>query len=166
MREGNLKGTIRKTFSLFVIALFSLPLFAQQPTPTPAPAATAAAAAKPAQPVLTHANKHLPTWLRFSGEYRMRLEGFDGGSFKADTRDAYDLSRLRLNMRVAPTSWMRFQFQMQDSQVFGKNVKPDAAPFENTMDLRQGYVELGKAEAPSVLLRVGRQEMFFGEQRL
>jgi hypothetical protein len=115
---------------------------------------------------LTHLNKHLPAWLRFSGEYRMRLEGFDGGSFKADTRDAYDLSRLRLNMRVAPSSFMRFNFQVQDSQVFGKNAKPDAAPFENTMDLRQANVEFGKAEAPSVLLKVGRQEMFFGEQRL
>jgi len=96
----------------------------------------------------------------------MRLEGFDGGSFKPDTSDAYVLSRLRLNMRVAPASWMRFQFQVVDSQVFGKNVKPDVAPFENTMDLRQGYVEFGKTEVPSVLLKVGRQEMFFGEQRL
>jgi hypothetical protein len=154
------------TFCLFVPALFSIPLFAQQPTPTPAPAAVAAPAAKPAQPVLTHVNKHLPAWLKFSGEYRMRVEGFDGGAFKVDTRDAYALNRVRLNMRVAPTSFMRFQFQVVDSQVFGKNAKPDSAPFENTMDLRQGYVEFGKAEAPSVLLRVGRQEMFFGEQRL
>jgi hypothetical protein len=96
----------------------------------------------------------------------MRLEGFDGGSYKAHTRDAYALSRLRLNMRVAPTYWMRFQFQAQDSQVFGKNTKPDAPPFENTIDMRQAYAEFGKAEVPSVLLRVGRQEMFFGEQRL
>src|SRR5436853_7446989 len=101
MREGNLKGTIRKPFCVFALALFSLPLIAQQPTPTPAPAAAAAPAAKPAQPVLTHMNKHLPAWLKFSGEYRMRLEGFDGGSFKPNTRDAYDRSRVRLNMRVA-----------------------------------------------------------------
>src|SRR5436190_10858171 len=163
-----LRRTIRTTFSLFLFALVTLPLCAQQPTPTPAPtAAPAAAVAKPAQLVLTHLNRQLPSWLKFSGEYRMRVEGFDGGAFKANTRDAYALNRVRLNMRVAPTYWMRYQFQVVDSQVFGKNTpKPDAAPFENTMDLRQGYVEFGKAEAPSVLLRVGRQEMFFGEQRL
>jgi hypothetical protein len=116
---------------------------------------------------LTHLNKALPAWLKFSGEYRMRLEGFDGGSFKPNTKDLYDLSRLRLNMRVLPTSWMRFQVQMQDSQVGGKNApKPDAAPFENTMDLRQGYVEFGKAEAAPVTLKVGRQELVFGDMRL
>jgi len=27
-------------------------------------------------------NKELPKWLRFSGEYRARLEGFSGGAFK------------------------------------------------------------------------------------
>src|SRR5687767_15798168 len=34
------------------------------------------------------------------------------------------------------------------------------------MAIRQAYVEFGKAEAPMVSLRVGRQELFFGEQRL
>jgi hypothetical protein len=157
-----LRRTIQKTVYLFALALFSLPLFAQQPAATSAPAATA----KPAQPVLTHVNKHLPAWLRFSGEYRMRAEGFDGGSFKPDTSDAYVLSRLRLNMRVAPTYWMRFQFQAQDAQAGGRNVKPDVAPFEDTIDMRQAYVEFAKAEAPGVILRVGRQELVFGEQRL
>jgi hypothetical protein len=116
--------------------------------------------------MLTHVNKHLPSWLRFSGEYRMRFEGVDGAGFRSDARDAYVLSRVRINMRVAPTYWMRFQFQGQDAQAFGRNIKPDAPPFEDTMDLRQAYIELGKAEAPLFLLRVGRQELFFGEQRL
>jgi hypothetical protein len=31
---------------------------------------------------------------------------------------------------------------------------------------RQAYAEFGKAEAPMFLLRVGRQELFFGDQRL
>src|SRR5688572_19698287 len=147
--------------------LFVSPVFAQQqaPQPTSAVASTPAAPA-PAQPMLTHVNKHLPAWLRFSGEYRMRVEGFDGGGFNAGARDAYALNRVRLNMRVSPTYWMRFQIQAQDAQVFGKNTKPDAPPFEDTMDIRQAYVEFGKPELPAVLLRVGRQELVFGEQRL
>jgi len=152
-----------------VLAFLDASVFAQQQSPQPATAvapASTPAAPTPAQPMLSHVNKELPVWLRFSGEYRMRLEGFDGGGFKPDTSDAYVLSRLRLNMRVSPTHWMRFQFQGQDAQSFWKNTKPDGPPFENTMDIRQAYAEFGKAEAPSVLLRVGRQELFFGDQRL
>lgn len=150
---------------LLAAALQGAPLFAQQPAPQPAtvlkPATPAAA-----QPMLTHVNQALPAWLRFSGEYRMRAEGFDGGSFKPDTSDAYALSRLRLNMRVSPTYWMRFQFQAQDAQAFWRNTKPDGPPFEDTIDMRQAYIEFGKAETPAVLLRVGRQELAFGEMRL
>jgi hypothetical protein len=153
-------------FFLFAVALLVRTAFAQQAAPQPSTALIPAPAAPQAQPMLTHVNKHLPAWLRFSGEYRMRVEGFDGGGFKPDTRDAYALSRLRLNMRVSPTYWMRFQIQAQDAQAFWKNTKPDAPPFENTMDIRQAYVEFGKAEAPSILLRVGRQELVFGEMRL
>ena len=147
-------------------ALFALPVSAQQPTPQPSTVAAPAPATPAAQPLLTHVNKALPAWLKFSGEYRMRVEGFDGGGFKPDTRDGYALNRVRLNMRVLPTYWMRFQIQSQDAQAFWKNTKPDAPPFENTMDIRQAYVEFGKAEAPTVLLRVGRQELVFGEMRL
>ena len=163
----SLKATIHNTLCLFAAALFSAPALAQQPAPQPStilkPAVSAAPAARPG---LSHINQLLPRWLNFSGEYRMRVEGFDGGGFKADTRDAYALNRVRLNMRVSPTYWMRFQFQAQDAQVFGKNAKPDAPPFENTIDMRQAYAEFGKAEAPLFLLRVGRQELVFGEQRL
>jgi hypothetical protein len=143
-----------------------LPATAQQPTPQPTTVAAPAPATPATQPLLTHVNQALPEWLKFSGEYRMRFEGFDGGAFKVDTRDAYVLNRVRLNMRVLPTYWMRFQIQAQDAQAFWKNAKPDAPPFENTMDIRQAYVEFGKAEAPTVLLRVGRQELVFGEMRL
>ena len=116
--------------------------------------------------MLSHVNKSLPKWLKFSGEYRMRFEGVDGGGFAPNKSDAYGLNRVRLNMRVTPSYWMRFQVQAQDAQAFGRNAKPDAPPFEDTFDLRQAYVEFGKAETPAVLLRVGRQELFFGEQRL
>jgi hypothetical protein len=165
--EGNLKRPIQTTLCVVAIALISLSAFAQQPSAQPgATVQPAASTPAPVQPMLSHVNRHLPAWLRFSGEYRMRVEGFDGGGFKPDTRDAYALNRVRLNMRVAPTYWMRFQFQAQDAQAFGKNAKPDSPPFEDTMDIRQAYVEFGRPEAPSFLLRVGRQELVFGEQRL
>ncbi len=121
-----------------------------------------------AQPVFVPSealNKELPKWLRFSGEYRARVEGFTGGGF-ADNDDAYFLNRFRINMQIKPAAWLKFNFQGQDSRVFGKNQKPAAPPFQDTMDLRLAYVEIGDSEKKTFGLRAGRQELVFGEQRL
>jgi hypothetical protein len=111
-------------------------------------------------------NKALPKWLKFSGEYRARVEGFSGGAFKNNNSDLYFLHRFRINMSVKPTPWLKFQFQGQDARVFAKTAKPYAAPFQDTMDLRIATVEIGDSEAKTFGLRVGRQELVFGEQRL
>lgn len=111
-------------------------------------------------------NKTLPKWLRFSGEFRGRLEGFTGGVFQPNNDDLYFLSRFRLNLGVQPSSWLKFRFQAQDARVGGKNQNPAAPPYQDTLDLRLAYVELGDSEKKSVGLRVGRQELAFGEERL
>jgi len=142
---------------LFATTLFAFPLHAQQAASTnPAPAKTAP----------SMFNKNLPGWIRFSGELRYRFEGLGGLGFKPDTNDAFNLTRARLNLKVSPSSWMRFQVQAVDSQVMGRNAKPDGPPYEDTFDLRQGYVELGSSDKPAITLRVGRQELFFGDMRL
>ena len=147
---------------LFVAALFTTALHAQTP-----PAAKAQApAAAPTKLATDGLNQSIPKWIRFNGEYRTRFEGIGGIAYKPDSSDAFLLSRLRLNLRVSPTSWMRFQVQAQDSQVMWRNPKPDGPPFENTFDLRQGYVEFGHSDNPLLTLKVGRQELVFGEQRL
>lgn len=111
-------------------------------------------------------NAQLPKWLQLGGEYRARFEGFTGGGFKANTEDAYLLSRLRLNMTLAPESWLKFGFQAQDARVFWNDKIPSAAPYEDTFDLRQGYVEIGDIEKKSIGFRAGRQELAFGDERL
>ena len=111
-------------------------------------------------------NNELPKWLRFNGEYRARAEGFIGGGFKANNEDAYLLSRLRLNMIIAPESWLKFGFQAQDARAFWKNQNPPAAPYQDTMDLRLGYVEIGDVEKKTIGFRAGRQELAFGDERL
>jgi len=116
--------------------------------------------------VSEYVNEHLPNWLNIGGELRTRLEGFSGGGFRHDNDDLYLLTRFRLNLGIKPTSWLKFQFQGQDAQVFGKNTNPDGPPFEDTFDLRMAYVELGDSEKKPIGLRVGRQELVFGEQRL
>jgi hypothetical protein len=124
--------------------------------------ATALLAQKPTDEL----NKELPKWLKFSGEFRARLEGFTGGGFKPDNSDAYYLNRIRINLLIQPANWIKVFAQTQDARVAFKNTKPSAPPYQNTWDLRQGYVELGDSEKGVIGVRTGRQELNFGEQRL
>lgn len=116
-------------------------------------------------PTLEPLNNQLPHWLRFSGEERARLEGFAGGGFIAGNDDAYLLNRLRIDMTIIPTSWMKFRFETQDSREWWKNQTP-APPYQDTWDLRMAYVEFGDTESGEAALRVGRQGLAFGEERL
>ncbi|MBI3695257.1 MAG: alginate export family protein [Acidobacteria bacterium] len=111
-------------------------------------------------------NKELPKWVRFSGEYRARFEGFTGGGSRRDSEDAYFLNRFRLNLKLQPADWMKFVFQGQDARVFGNDIVGSAPPYQDTMDLRMAYLELGDPEKKPLSVRVGRQELAFGEQRL
>ena len=133
---------------------------AQQPQPAPAQAAPA-----PRPPVLNRANELLPLWLRVRGEFRERMEGFDGSDFVEDRKDLYYLSRVRLNATVTPTRLLSFQVQAQDARVAKKTVGAVGTPFRAPFDLRVAFADVGDAKSP-VSVRVGRQELAFGEQRL
>ncbi|MEX2263837.1 MAG: alginate export family protein [Bryobacteraceae bacterium] len=139
---------------LIAIVAGCLSVFAQAP------------AAKPAPTLASPLNEHLPAWLRFGGEVRSRVEGFGGGAYRFDNSDGYMLSRLRINMLVQPAPWLKLFAQGQDAHAFGKNQQPPRPPFQDSMDLRQAYLELGGTENKTVGLRVGRQEMAFGEERM
>jgi hypothetical protein len=125
-----------------------------------APVAPAPSVFSPASEV----NRALPRWLIFGGEYRARFEGYSGGNFKPDSTDAYWLSRVRLNMTIRPVSWMTIYAEGQDARAIGK--QPGQPPFENTWDIRQGFVDLGNADRSLFAVRIGRQEINFGDQRL
>jgi hypothetical protein len=93
------------------------------------------------------------------------MEGFDGLGFNATREDLYHLSRLRLNATVTPARFLSFQAQVQDARVAKKTVGPTGAPFAAPFDLRQGFADMGNAQS-TLALRVGRQELVYGEQRL
>jgi len=122
--------------------------------------------ANPPSSVVDGINHDLPSWLRFSGQVRLRGEGYTGGSFKPNNEDEYLLTRVWLNVTIQPASWLKFFAQGMDAHAPFKNSLPAGAPFRDTMDLRQGYVELGGMESSGFALRAGRQELSFGEERL
>jgi hypothetical protein len=120
----------------------------------------------PPQSSMTSRPQKLPEWLRVAIEHRGRFEGPMNAHFSDARDDAYWLNRFRFDVRVRPSRMVSFQVQAQDAQVFGRNAKPDAPPFEDTLDLRMAFAEIGQAGRSPVVLRAGRQELAFGDQRL
>jgi hypothetical protein len=72
---------------------------------------------------------------------------------------------VRLNAAILPTSWIRFAVQFQDSRAAGRRV-PVPAAVENPFDIHNAFVELGKPGNDGWSLRVGRQELAYGDERL
>lgn len=143
--------------------LLSTPLAAQQPGPVAAPQVVAPPAPRP--PVVNRANDVLPPWVRVRGEFRERMEGFDGLGFNHTRDDLYYLSRLRLNATITPARLLSFQVQGQDARVARKTVGPTGTPFRAPVDMRMAFADVGSAQSP-VAVRLGRQELVYGEQRL
>ena len=117
-----------------------------------------------ATPVSNEINGELPSWLHFSGEERARMENLEGVGFKT-VGDLYLLNRLRLRTEVRPLPWIKFNFEAEDSRVFGQNTQPAPASQKEALDLRLGYAEVG-SEAGLATLRAGRQDLTFGEGRV
>jgi Alginate export len=119
----------------------------------------------PRQPPVVSVQR-LPSWLRVGLEHRGRLEAPVNSLFNSTRDDAYWLNRFRFDVRVKPSPMLSFQVQVQDAQVFGRNPKPDGPPYEDTLDLRMAFADVGQTGKSPVVLRLGRQELAFGEQRL
>jgi alginate export protein len=131
-----------------------------QQTPLPTPTSISV---KP--PLLNRANELLPAWFRLRGEFRERMEGFDGLGFNSTREDLYWLSRIRLNAVVTASKSLSFVTQVQDARVAKKTVGPTGAPFTAPFDLRIGFADVG-ASTSAMTVRIGRQELVYGEQRL
>jgi len=111
-------------------------------------------------------NRALPSWVSFSGDERLRLEGFSGGGFRPGNDDRYLLSRFRFLMKLQPSPWWKIVTQTQDARVWWEKQKPYGPPHQDTWDLREAYAELGDPDKNPVALRVGRQEISLGGERL
>jgi len=107
-----------------------------------------------------------PPWLKLGAELRGRLERPDAQGFLRGNDDGYYLHRLRLDAALEPHRQVRLFFQVQDSQAPGLGAKPAPGSVVNTLDVRQAYLELGPSGGNGWNLRLGRQDLIFGEERL
>lgn len=141
----------------------SAPAAAQPASAQQAPPASQQAAPRASAPAPLGPSGQVNKWLSLRGEFRGRLEGFSGGAYRPDNSDGYMLDRFRINFTVAPSKVAKVVVQLQDARVFDKATGGSAVPFRDTLDLRMAYGEFGGARH---MVRVGRQELVFGEQRL
>lgn len=110
--------------------------------------------------------KHLPDWFSFGGQYRGRVEGQTGRQFQPGNDDYYYLSQFRFDLKFRLSSHFRVFVEGQDSHAPNLDLRPHPSNFQNSFDLRQGYLE-AYFGGPKVLgLQLGRQEMLFGEERV
>lgn len=154
---------------LCVLMILGLARVAGAQTAEPVDTRSASAAAQP-PPVAVKSTRgptplavdgQLTPWLQVRGEFRARVEGFTGGGF-SDNSDAYWMDRFRLNATVSPTRSMKYVLQVQDARAFDKTTGSQVAPLRDLLDLRMAYGEFGSTNT----VRIGRQELVFGEQRL
>jgi hypothetical protein len=131
---------------------------------TPATPQTASPPAAPASiPSPLGLDGQLTPWLLVRGEVRTRIEGFTGNGFAPGNDDAYWMDRFRLSATVRASQTVNFFVQAQDARAFDKSTGGLVAPMRDTLDLRQAYGEVTTTHAT---VRIGRQDLFFGEQRL
>ncbi|MEI6714878.1 MAG: alginate export family protein [Verrucomicrobiota bacterium] len=89
------------------------------------------------------------------------------------TDDSWALQRLRLGLTVKPTSWFKVYVQGQDSrELFSDRQALDnrnttvTAEGNDAFDLRQAYVELADYKKCPWGLKLGRQVLSYGDERL
>lgn len=112
-------------------------------------------------------------WIDFNDDYDLR-------------DDVAMLQRLRFGLRIQPARWLTLYGQIQDSRTFFDETNGDLGdPFRgiraysaspvgtrefvlhnSSIDLRQGWVEFGGLEQGPFALRVGRQVLAYGDERL
>ncbi|WP_434035005.1 alginate export family protein [Cupriavidus sp. a3] len=112
-------------------------------------------------------------YLSLGGEIRERFENYSAPNFgvPGPSPDGYLLHRVLLHADLHAGDYLRGFVQFGNHLAPGKNIA--TPPYEDRLDLQQAFVDLrlpvvADAAAPAGLptLRVGRQEMAYGSQRL
>jgi Alginate export len=106
---------------------------------------------------LSALNASLPGWICFAAGYRARYEG--------GVSDSFLLARFRFGVAIKPVSWFKSYIELQNADAFWRT-PPLAPPYQETWDLRRAYVEFGDIQEGHFGLRVGRQDLNFGDGRL
>ena len=136
----------------------------------------------PTQPFPGFLNQELraadPYWANwyFGGLLRLRFEGKDNAGFTAagfggdfrkagvDNNNSYFMSKLLLRTGYTDKWWSAF-LQGRSSTTTGDDRNPNAES-DGPLDLHQAFVTVGNHKEFPVSVKVGRQELSYGDERL
>ncbi|MBI1955771.1 MAG: alginate export family protein, partial [Acidobacteria bacterium] len=135
------------------------PVAAQSPA---TPQAGNGNSARPPQ-VPAAAAETQPPRVAWGAEIRLRPESRSDFSEK-NALNNFILQRIRLNARLRLTDAVTGLAQLQDSRLWGQEISPTSN--ESNMDLHQAYLQVDRFLAPHLSLRLGRQELIYGNERL
>jgi hypothetical protein len=114
-----------------------------------------------------------PVTFDFGGQVRLRYEYDDGFTIKGYQPDGHDqllLERVRLDFSARFWKRPRLFLQLQDAHPFltrlGEADFPKSSPIEDTLDIRQLYAEWLHIGDSPFGVRVGRQQIAYGDQRV
>jgi len=109
--------------------------------------------------------------LGFGGQIRYRVEGVDdyllGGA--GDRDDVFGLTRLRMHAELRAGSTARIFVEGKHATAHGRDLPGGRrASDHDEADIQNAFVEVGCCASPDrrAILRVGRQELLLGSQRL
>lgn len=111
-------------------------------------------------------NRQLPSWVKFGFDHRFRFEGYSALRYHKDNNDRWLLNRFRIDTEIEARPWLKFFTQMQDARVFFKLNPSGQEPLINRTDLRLAHADWQLPVKVNLLLRAGRQEFGYGENRL
>jgi hypothetical protein len=108
-------------------------------------------------------------YLSLGGELRERFEDYSAANFGVPGRgdDSYLLHRVLLHADLHLGDRVRTFVQVGSHRAFGKNAA--GPPYSDRLDLQQAFLDVLPGDPDSNAgpsLRIGRQEMAFGAQRL
>ncbi len=111
-----------------------------------------------------------PQLYTITGQVRHRGE-VDGRTFAPEARAiGYNLLRSRFTVSIAPAADTKILFQLQDSRVFGAGNPALNRGVQDGMsksiDFHQAYFALTNVLSLPINVKLGRQELAYGKQRL
>jgi hypothetical protein len=161
-----LRGTHRTGL---VLAIFAMAAQAQTPNGQTGAQPDGAGPKLPAATATDNApkpdNSFFGKTLVFTGQFRIRLEGYHGTDFSVTSASEYTLSRIRFGVAFQPLPWIRAYAEAADARAEFYKISP-ASNIDDPFDLRQAYVEAGNLEGNGVRFRAGREDMTIGSGRL
>jgi len=114
---------------------------------------------------------------RYEYQHHFNLKSFGEQPVKGESCDGFWLQRLRIGGRWQASDWLTLAVGMQDSRVFdsdlnsesyfyNKRVDHEKNAYEDQWELYQTYLELAPFTQHNLKLRIGRQSISYGNNRI